>query len=119
MKKVDKAVTETATKEHISVLLEETIEALNIKPDGIYIDGTFGRGGHSGEILKKLGGNGRLQAIDRDPQAIASALQYADDKRFSIAHNTFSELRQVAEDTGFNATQFREIVRAARSSFGE
>lgn len=86
--------------EHISVLMNETIDALAIKPDGIYIDGTFGRGGHSGEILKKLGDKGRLQAIDRDPQAIKAAEKYADDGRFSIAYNTFSEIKQVAEEAG-------------------
>ena len=97
LKNVEKS---TATQEHISVLLEETIEALAIKPDGIYIDGTFGRGGHSGQILKRLGDNGQLQAIDRDPQAIASAEKYKDDNRFSIAHNTFSEIKLVAENAG-------------------
>ena len=86
--------------EHISVLMNETIDALAIKPDGIYIDGTFGRGGHSGEILKKLGEKGRLQAIDRDPQAIKAAEKYADDDRFSIAYNTFSEIKQVAQEAG-------------------
>ncbi len=86
--------------EHISVLLEETIDGLDINEDGIYIDGTFGRGGHSGEILARLGSNGRLQAIDRDPQAIKSAEKYADDPRFSIAHNTFSEIKIVAEENG-------------------
>lgn len=54
---------------HISVLMAETLDALAINPEGIYIDGTFGRGGHSGEILKRLT-SGRLQAIDQDPQAI-------------------------------------------------
>lgn len=53
---------------HLSVLLTETVAGLNIKPEGIYIDGTFGRGGHSREVLKQLGPNGRLIAIDRDPQ---------------------------------------------------
>lgn len=86
--------------EHISVLLTESIDALAIKPDGIYIDGTFGRGGHSGEILKHLGENGRLQAIDQDPTAIAAAQKFASDTRFSIAHRRFSELRQVAEEQG-------------------
>ena len=86
--------------EHISVLMNETIDALAIKPDGIYIDGTFCRGGHSGEILKKLGEKGRLQAIDRDPQAIKAAEKYADDDRFSIAYNTFSEIKQVAQEAG-------------------
>lgn len=86
--------------EHISVLMDETIDALAINPDGIYIDGTFGRGGHSGQILQRLGDNGRLQAIDRDPQAIQAAQKFATDQRFSIAHNTFSEIRQVAEEEG-------------------
>lgn len=85
------------TQQHISVLLDESIEALDIKQDGIYIDGTFGRGGHSGEILKKLGNNGRLIAIDRDPSAIAAAEKYADDPRFKIVHNRFSNIREVAE----------------------
>ncbi|MGL4894374.1 MAG: 16S rRNA (cytosine(1402)-N(4))-methyltransferase, partial [Shewanella sp.] len=52
---------------HLSVLLEETVGGLNIKDDGIYIDGTFGRGGHSRQILQRLGQHGRLIAIDRDP----------------------------------------------------
>jgi 16S rRNA (cytosine1402-N4)-methyltransferase len=82
---------------HISVLLDETIEALDIKPNGIYIDGTFGRGGHSGEILKHLGSEGRLIAIDRDPSAIEAAKRFADDKRFQIVHNQFSNIRDVAE----------------------
>jgi 16S rRNA (cytosine1402-N4)-methyltransferase len=82
---------------HISVLLDETIEALDIKPNGIYIDGTFGRGGHSGEILKRLGSEGRLIAIDRDPSAIEAAKRFADDKRFQIVHNQFSNIRDVAE----------------------
>ena len=55
---------------HLSVLLNETVDGLNIQSDGIYIDGTFGRGGHSRHVLSHLGENGRLIAIDRDPQAI-------------------------------------------------
>ncbi|WP_440054224.1 16S rRNA (cytosine(1402)-N(4))-methyltransferase RsmH [Pseudoalteromonas sp. T1lg65] len=81
---------------HISVLMTETLDALAIKPDGIYIDGTFGRGGHSGEILKRLT-SGKLQAIDQDPQAIAAAQRFADDPRFAIAHSRFSNLKEVAE----------------------
>ncbi|KJY95072.1 MULTISPECIES: 16S rRNA (cytosine(1402)-N(4))-methyltransferase RsmH [Pseudoalteromonas] len=86
--------------QHISVLMTETIEALAIKPDGIYIDGTFGRGGHSGEILARLGEQGRLQAIDQDPSAIAAAQRFADDPRFNIAHSRFSRLDEVAEAQG-------------------
>ena len=57
---------------HISVLLNETVNALNVKPNGIYVDCTAGGGGHSFEIAKRLNGNGRLIAIDRDPEAIAA-----------------------------------------------
>ncbi|CAI87560.1 16S rRNA (cytosine(1402)-N(4))-methyltransferase RsmH [Pseudoalteromonas translucida] len=87
----------TAQFEHVSVLMDETIDALAIKPDGIYMDGTFGRGGHSGQILARLGSEGRLQAIDQDPQAIKSAEKFADDPRFAIAHTRFSNLYGVAE----------------------
>ncbi|MBQ4838240.1 MULTISPECIES: 16S rRNA (cytosine(1402)-N(4))-methyltransferase RsmH [Pseudoalteromonas] len=86
--------------EHISVLMDETLDALDIKPSGIYIDGTFGRGGHSGQILKRLGESGRLQAIDQDPQAIQAAQKFAQDTRFSIAHNRFSNIAQVASEAG-------------------
>ncbi|MEJ6476333.1 16S rRNA (cytosine(1402)-N(4))-methyltransferase RsmH [Pseudoalteromonas piscicida] len=84
---------------HISVLMTETLDALAINPEGIYIDGTFGRGGHSGEILKRLS-TGRLQAIDQDPQAIKAAEKFADDTRFSIARNRFSQIKSVAEQAG-------------------
>ncbi|MCF6439094.1 16S rRNA (cytosine(1402)-N(4))-methyltransferase RsmH [Pseudoalteromonas luteoviolacea] len=84
--------------EHISVLMDETLDALDIKSNGIYIDGTFGRGGHSGQILKRLGESGQLQAIDQDPQAIKAAQKFAQDSRFSIAHNRFSNIAQVAQE---------------------
>ncbi|WP_017217170.1 16S rRNA (cytosine(1402)-N(4))-methyltransferase RsmH [Pseudoalteromonas sp. NJ631] len=84
---------------HISVLMAETLDALAINPEGIYIDGTFGRGGHSGEILKRLS-TGRLQAIDQDPQAIKAAEKFADDARFSIARSRFSQIKSVAEQAG-------------------
>ncbi|SUY03045.1 S-adenosyl-methyltransferase MraW [Citrobacter koseri] len=76
---------------HTTVLLDEAVNGLNIRPDGIYIDGTFGRGGHSRLILSRLGEEGRLLAIDRDPQAIAEA-QAINDPRFSIIHGPFSAL---------------------------
>ena len=75
---------------HTTVLLDEAVNGLNIRPDGIYIDGTFGRGGHSRLILSRLGAEGRLLAIDRDPQAIAVA-KTIDDPRFSIVHGPFSQ----------------------------
>lgn len=86
----------TETFQHISVLLNESIDGLAIKPDGIYIDGTFGRGGHSRTILSKLGENGRLFSIDRDPTAIAEA-QKIDDPRFTIVHGPFSGIAEYAE----------------------
>ena len=58
---------------HVSVLLDETIEQLNIRPDGIYVDGTLGGGGHSYEICRRLSGKGRLIGIDQDADAIAAA----------------------------------------------
>ncbi|NLS12304.1 16S rRNA (cytosine(1402)-N(4))-methyltransferase RsmH [Vibrio sp. SM6] len=85
----------TDTFQHVSVLLHESIDGLAIKPDGIYIDGTFGRGGHSRTILAQLGDNGRLYSIDRDPQAIAEA-QKIDDPRFTIVHGPFSGIAEYA-----------------------
>ncbi|MFT4745941.1 MAG: 16S rRNA (cytosine1402-N4)-methyltransferase [Congregibacter sp.] len=85
---------------HLSVLLKESIDGLAIKPDGIYIDATFGRGGHSRQILKALSANGQLIAIDRDLSAIEAAKSLADDPRFSIHHKPFSELQAVAEELG-------------------
>ena len=88
------------TEAHVSVLLDESIDALAIKPDGIYIDCTFGRGGHSGEILKQLGPEGRLYAIDRDPTAIEESKKFADNAIFNIDHSPFSELAAIAESHG-------------------
>jgi len=82
---------------HISVLLEESISGLAIKPNGIYIDCTFGRGGHSGLILENLGPNGRLIAVDRDPTAIAAAEKYAADERFIIEHYGFADLQMIVD----------------------
>lgn len=85
---------------HISVLLDECIEALAIKPDGIYVDATFGRGGHSGEILANLGENGRLIAFDRDPQAIESSKRFANDSRFTIVHSPFGDMGEALSAMG-------------------
>lgn len=79
------------TATHVSVLLNGAVEALAIRPDGIYVDATFGRGGHSREILARLGANGRLYALDRDPAAVAAAGNW-DDARFVMAHAPFSRL---------------------------
>ena len=82
---------------HIAVLLNEAITGLAIKPDGVYIDCTFGRGGHSGQILSHLCEKGRLIAIDRDLTAIAAAEKFADDDRFIIEHSGFSNLAAIAD----------------------
>ncbi|BDX05584.1 16S rRNA (cytosine(1402)-N(4))-methyltransferase RsmH [Planctobacterium marinum] len=81
-----------STFTHTSVLLHESISALAIKPDGIYVDATFGRGGHSRLILESLGEQGKLIAFDRDPSAIEASKAFADDKRFQIVHSAFSEM---------------------------
>jgi 16S rRNA (cytosine1402-N4)-methyltransferase len=85
---------------HLAVLLQESIDGLAIKPDGIYMDATFGRGGQSSQILKALSPKGQLIAIDRDLTAIEAAKSLADDPRFSIHHRPFSELQSVAEELG-------------------
>jgi 16S rRNA (cytosine1402-N4)-methyltransferase len=83
--------------EHVSVLLEESVAALAIKPDGSYLDGTFGRGGHSRVILNSLSSSGRLIAFDKDPQAESAAEQFADDPRFEFVPSSFADvLSQVA-----------------------
>lgn len=85
---------------HISVLLDEAIQALAIDPDGIYIDCTFGRGGHSTQIMSQLSEKGRLIAIDRDPTAISAAEKFKDDPRFTIEHVGFADLTEVAQKNG-------------------
>lgn len=86
---------------HQSVLLEESLKALAIKADGIYIDGTFGRGGHSRAILNQLSDKGRLLAIDKDPLAVAYAKEhFGQDKRFTIVQGSFAELPEIARREG-------------------
>ena len=84
---------------HIPVLLNETIAGLNIKPDGIYIDLTLGRGGHSGEILKKLK-NGHLYGVDQDQEAIDESQKYLEtiSKNFTIIHKNFSYLDEIMQE---------------------
>jgi 16S rRNA (cytosine1402-N4)-methyltransferase len=79
---------------HITVLLNEAVDALNINPNGIYIDGTFGRGGHSRKILSRLSEAGRLFAMDRDLAAVEAGSSIAD-ARFKIEHRHFSEINQL------------------------
>jgi 16S rRNA (cytosine1402-N4)-methyltransferase len=86
---------------HTTVLLEEAVDALAVKPSGVYVDGTFGRGGHSRKILEKLGEEGRLIALDRDLAAIASAA-FIQDARFQIMHCHFADMANVLAELGVN-----------------
>lgn len=86
---------------HHPVLLEEALEALAIEPAGVYIDGTFGRGGHSRAILQRLGPEGRLLAIDKDPAAVRVAGdELADDQRFTIQRGSYAMLKRMADEAG-------------------
>lgn len=81
---------------HQAVLLREAVDALEVRPEGIYIDGTFGRGGHSGAILDRLGAGGRLIGFDKDEAAVAVARElFAGDARFSIRHGSFADIAEV------------------------
>lgn len=85
--------------EHITVLLNEAVAALAIRPDGIYVDGTFGRGGHSRRILGQLGAEGRLIAFDRDPVAIAAG-EALGDARLTLVHQAFSHFGEELDRLG-------------------
>ena len=85
--------------EHITVLLNEAVAALAIRPDGIYVDGTFGRGGHSRLILSQLGAEGRLIAFDRDPVAIAAG-EALGDARLCLVHQAFSHFGEELDRLG-------------------
>ena len=87
------------TMSHITVLLNEAVEALAIKPAGIYVDGTFGRGGHSRAVLAQLGPEGRLIAFDRDPVAIAAGSRI-EDPRFELVHAPFSAFAEALAERG-------------------
>ena len=84
---------------HVTVLLEEAVESLAIKADGIYMDGTFGRGGHSRLILSRLGEKGRLVAVDRDLEAIAAGAAIHD-PRFKLVHRAFGDIAEAAREAG-------------------
>ena len=105
---------------HVPVMLHECMEALNIKPDGVYVDVTFGGGGHSREILKRLGPSGRLIAFDQDPDALRNKI---DDDRFVLIHQNFRFLKNylrlegikqvdgVLGDLGVSSHQFDDADR--------
>ena len=86
---------------HVAVLLHEAVDALAVKGDGIYVDGTFGRGGHSREVLARLETEGRLIAFDRDPAAIAAGSSLSD-PRLTLVHAPFSELAVVLDRLGID-----------------
>ncbi|MGH8809219.1 MAG: 16S rRNA (cytosine(1402)-N(4))-methyltransferase RsmH [Noviherbaspirillum sp.] len=119
---IDKAVPEL---QHRTVLLEEAVDALAIdgeRADGVYVDGTFGRGGHSRRILERLGARGRLIAFDKDPQAIATANTIGD-ARFEIVHDSFAtmgdaltvrgvtQVNGILLDLGISSPQVDEAAR--------
>ena len=81
----------TEMEYHNPVLLKETVDGLNIKPDGIYVDVTFGGGGHSKEILSRLGPNGKLFAFDQDEDALNNALE---DERFELINENFRFIKR-------------------------
>jgi 16S rRNA (cytosine1402-N4)-methyltransferase len=89
----------TSAGGHVSVLLAEAVAALDVKQDGTYVDATFGRGGHSREILARLGSQGRLIALDRDPVAIAAGGQIAD-ARLTLVHAAFGKVGEVLDGLG-------------------
>ena len=96
---------------HTTVLLNEAVDNLLTSPDGTYVDGTFGRGGHSRLLLSKLSPQGRLIAIDRDLDAIAAATVGStriDDSRFSIVHSAFAEMR--GQLAGFGLAQVQGVL---------
>lgn len=95
----------SAAYTHRPVMLDEAIEALAVKPAGLYVDGTFGRGGHAKAILAKLGPQGRVLALDRDPDAVAEARRIAAaDQRLEVAHAAFSDLAQHVDRLGWRGT---------------
>jgi 16S rRNA (cytosine1402-N4)-methyltransferase len=94
---------DVGTRAHLPVLLEPALAGLDPRPDGTYIDGTFGRGGHAMAILERLGPDGRLLAIDRDPEAIAFAEErLGGDARVVIRRGSFAELARVAKEEGIH-----------------
>ncbi|WP_460217887.1 16S rRNA (cytosine(1402)-N(4))-methyltransferase RsmH [Psychroserpens sp. MEBiC05023] len=111
---------------HNPVLLKETVEGLNIKPDGVYVDVTFGGGGHSREILKQLGSNGKLFAFDQDKDALLNTI---DDERFTLINENFRHLKRflrfygakkvdgVLADFGVSSHQFDVAERGFSTRF--
>ena len=118
----------SAAPQHVTVLLAEAVEALAIKPGGVYVDGTFGRGGHSRAVLAKLDAGGRLIAFDRDPRAIEVA-RALPDPRLTVVHAPFSAFAEeldrlglehvdgVLLDLGVSSPQLDEAARGMSFRF--
>ena len=89
---------------HVSVLLQETIDGLNVKPDGIYVDGTTGGGGHSYEICKRLGENGRLICIDQDTEALAAAEKRLEPfaGKVTLVKSNYAQMKEVLKQQGID-----------------
>ena len=88
---------------HSPVLMQEVTDLMNLRGDGIYIDATFGRGGHSNELLKRLGAEGSLLAVDRDPEAVLAAAELErSDERFRIVQAAFSQIEEIATQDLFS-----------------
>lgn len=90
--------------QHVSVLLEETVEALQIKPDGIYVDGTLGGAGHARQICQRLGDRGRFVGIDQDEEAIAVSTERLREfgEKVSIIKSNYAQMKQVLQDLGID-----------------
>ncbi len=113
---------------HVPVLLKESVDGLAVKPDGVYVDVTFGGGGHSREILKRLGAEGRLYAFDQDEEAIANAI---DDPRFVLIESNFSNLKNflrlhgvrqvdgILADLGISSHQINKPSRGFSTRYDE
>lgn len=111
---------------HDPVLLKESVDGLNIKPNGVYVDVTFGGGGHSREILSRLGPQGKLYAFDQDPDAIANTI---DDERFTLIQENFRYIKRflrlyqvkhvdgILADLGVSSHQFDEAARGFSTRF--
>ena len=89
---------------HVSVLLEETVEALQVKPDGIYVDGTLGGAGHACQICRRLGDRGRFVGIDQDEEAIAVSTERLREfgEKVSIIKSNYGQMKQVLQDLGIH-----------------
>ena len=111
---------------HNPVLLKETVDGLNIRPDGVYVDVTFGGGGHSREIISRLGPNGKLFAFDQDEDALSNAIE---DERFTLIHENFRYIKRflrfhgvkqvdgILADLGVSSHQFDVAERGFSTRF--